>query len=126
MKLILSAATVFILLAKESQVAAFSPSKNSQTVRFSSYASLTSDHRLSMTAEAETEMDYAAVNKLAYRELQSRCKDRGLAANGNTAALRCSLLEDLGLLKGDEDCDIVDDYVDASVVEVSQLFSETY
>jgi pentatricopeptide repeat protein len=117
MKLILSAATVFILLAKESQVAAFSPSKNSQTVRFSSYASLTSDHRLSMTAEAETEMDYAAVNKLAYRELQSRCKDRGLAANGNTAALRCSLLEDLGLLKGDEDCDIVDDYVDASVVE---------
>jgi pentatricopeptide repeat protein len=37
-------------------------------------------------------LDYATVNKLSYRELQKECRERGLPAVGNTAALRSRLL----------------------------------
>jgi len=65
-----------------------------------------------MAAEAETEvptvLDYGSVNKLPYRQLQKLCKEKGLAANGSTAALRERLLANLGLLK-DEECELNDE-----------------
>ena len=44
-------------------------------------------------------MSYDEVNKLAFRALQSQCKELGLSAVGTTAALRGRLLEHFGLLK---------------------------
>lgn len=41
--------------------------------------------------------DYETINKLTFRELQKECKERGLGAVGNTAALRTSLLEHMGI-----------------------------
>lgn len=46
-----------------------------------------------------TSMSYDEVNKLAFRGLQSQCKELGLSAVGTTAALRGRLLEHFGLLK---------------------------
>jgi hypothetical protein len=45
-------------------------------------------------------MSYDEVNKLAFRGLQSQCKELGLSAVGTTAALRGRLLEHFGLTKG--------------------------
>ena len=45
-----------------------------------------------------TSMSYDEVNKLAFRGLQSQCKELGLSAVGTTAALRGRLLEHFGLL----------------------------
>jgi len=45
-------------------------------------------------------MSYDEVNKLAFRGLQSQCKELGLSAVGTTAALRGRLLEHFGLKKG--------------------------
>lgn len=41
--------------------------------------------------------DYETINKLTFRELQKECKEKGLGAVGNTAALRSSLLEYMGI-----------------------------
>lgn len=43
-------------------------------------------------------LDYQAVNKLAFRELQKQCKERDLPATGATGILRNRLLESLGLI----------------------------
>ncbi len=51
------------------------------------------------TATASSSMTYDEVNKLAFRALQSQCKELGLSAVGTTAALRGRLLEHFGLLK---------------------------
>jgi hypothetical protein len=45
-------------------------------------------------------MSYDEVSKLAFRGLQSQCKELGLSAVGTTAALRGRLLEHFGLTKG--------------------------
>ena len=109
MKITLPIATVTSLLLKDAF--AFLPSQNTRTVKCS-YGELTSYQQLSMAAEAETEVptviDYGSVNKLPYRQLQKLCKEKGLAANGSTAALRERLLANLGLLK-DEECELNDE-----------------
>lgn len=51
------------------------------------------------TATASSSMTYDEVNNLAFRALQSQCKELGLSAVGTTAALRGRLLEHFGLLK---------------------------
>lgn len=51
------------------------------------------------TAAVTESMTYDEVNKLAFRALQSQCKELGLSAVGTTAALRGRLLEHFGLLK---------------------------
>lgn len=71
-----------------------------------------SSRQLSMAVDTRYEtsaasMDFEAIRKLPYRQLQKYCKDRGLPANGSTAALRTRLLEDLGLITmRDEECDV--------------------
>lgn len=44
------------------------------------------------------DFDYEKINRLTFRELQKECKERGLGAMGNTATLRNSLLEFMGIL----------------------------
>ena len=116
MKLSLPITIAIALLANESQVAAFTPSKNTHSISFT-YAGVQSYKPVSMAAEPETDiiaedvtvLDFDGVNRLPYRSLQKECKDRGLAANGNTATLRRSLLQDIGLFTPkDEDCVITE------------------
>lgn len=52
-----------------------------------------------MSATTSSSMSYDEVNKLAFRALQSECKELGLSAVGTTAALRGRLLEHFGLAK---------------------------
>lgn len=52
-----------------------------------------------MSATTSSSMSYDEVNKLAFRALQSECKQLGLSAVGTTAALRGRLLEHFGLAK---------------------------
>ena len=52
-----------------------------------------------MSATTSSSMSYDEVNKLAFRGLQSECKQLGLSAVGTTAALRGRLLEHFGLAK---------------------------
>ena len=47
-------------------------------------------------------LDYRAVNKLSFRELQKACKDRSLTAAGPTAVLRIRLLESSGIAPREE------------------------
>lgn len=112
MKLGISIATAVALLANDATVSAFTPQSTPRVIKFS-HAGLKSRMHVSMTAEAETEalelMDYASVNALTYRQLQQQCKQRSLAANGNTAALRCRLLDNLGLLQAVEECVVGDE-----------------
>ncbi len=117
MKLCVSIATAVALLSNDATVQAFTP-QNTRAIRYTATnASPSSQMHLSMTAEAEaeTEMlelsDYASINALTYRQLQQQCKERSLQATGNTAALRCRLLEDLGLIKDGEECEITEDEV---------------
>lgn len=114
MKLGISIATAVALLANDATVSAFTPQSTPRVIKFS-HAGLKSRMHVSMTAEAETEalelMDYASVNALTYRQLQQQCKQRSLAANGNTAALRCRLLDNLGLLQAVEECVVGDEEV---------------
>jgi len=49
-----------------------------------------------MTSATST-MGYADVNSLTFRELQKACKEKGLAATGNTAMLRSRLMEFFGV-----------------------------
>jgi len=42
--------------------------------------------------------DYETINRLTFRELQKECKERGLAAVGNTAALRNNLMDHMGII----------------------------
>lgn len=51
---------------------------------------------MSATATSAS-MSYDEVNKLAFRALQSQCKQLGLSAVGTTAALRGRLLDHFGL-----------------------------
>eukprot|EP00557_Chaetoceros_sp_GSL56_P002345 CAMPEP_0176486580 /NCGR_PEP_ID=MMETSP0200_2-20121128/5644_1 /TAXON_ID=947934 /ORGANISM="Chaetoceros sp., Strain GSL56" /LENGTH=738 /DNA_ID=CAMNT_0017883291 /DNA_START=251 /DNA_END=2464 /DNA_ORIENTATION=- len=72
--------------------------------RSSQQLSMALDTQYETTSEAS--MDFETIRKLPYRQLQKYCKDRGLTANGSTAALRTRLLEDLGLVTGrSEECD---------------------
>jgi hypothetical protein len=118
MKLSLSISIAIALLANDSEVAAFTPSKNAHSISFT-HAGVPSFKPMSMAAEAETEtdilledgtaLDFEGVNKLPYRSLQKECKNRGLAANGNTAILRRSLLQAMGLFTPkDDDCVIIE------------------
>lgn len=52
-----------------------------------------------MSATTSSSMSYDEVNNLAFRALQSECKQLGLSAVGTTAALRGRLLEHFGLAK---------------------------
>mmetsp|Transcript_8634 Transcript_8634/g.13010 ORF Transcript_8634/g.13010 Transcript_8634/m.13010 type:complete len:720 (+) Transcript_8634:201-2360(+) len=52
-----------------------------------------------MSATTSSSMSYDEVNNLAFRALQSECKELGLSAVGTTAALRGRLLEHFGLAK---------------------------
>lgn len=53
-------------------------------------------------AEVDTSLTYEEVNKLAYRELQKECRERGLPAVGTTGALRSRLLGISGISSGEE------------------------
>ena len=53
-------------------------------------------------AEVDTSLTYEEVNKLAYRELQKECRERGLPAVGITGALRSRLLGVSGTTAEDE------------------------
>lgn len=44
------------------------------------------------------ELNYEIITGLKFRELQKECKERGLGANGNTAALRNNLLDHVGIV----------------------------
>jgi hypothetical protein len=113
MRLGISITTAVVLLLNQAN--AFTP-QNTPSIRFRRSQQDASAIFVSMTAEAEPEttslvQDYASVNALTYRQLQIECKARSLAATGNTAALRCRLLEHLGIMKVDDqdECDIADE-----------------
>jgi len=56
-------------------------------------------------SENDTDITFNQVNKLPFRALQAHCKKRGLEAVGNTRVLRYRLLENMGLCKGEEECE---------------------
>jgi len=70
------------------------------------------------------ENSYAAINQLTYRELQKGCKEKGLSATGNTAALRNSLLEDAGLISSVADDE--SDECDPEEIEFCDESDPTY
>ena len=114
MRLGISITTAVVLLLNQAN--AFTPLQNTPSIRFRRSQQDASAIFVSMTAEAGPETtplveDYASVNALTYRQLQIECKARSLAATGNTAALRCRLLEHLGIMKVDdrEECDVADE-----------------
>uniref|UniRef100_A0A7S3VEK2 SAP domain-containing protein n=1 Tax=Chaetoceros debilis TaxID=122233 RepID=A0A7S3VEK2_9STRA len=113
MKLEFSIATFAVLFGGVQQVAAFSPS----TILQNKYAAQSSIRHVSTMAAVETEgsvdeMDYATINSLTFRQLQKNCKMMGLAAKGNTAALRTRLLEEFGLATASVECADEDDECD--------------
>ena len=66
----------------------------------STFQSSTSKNVATATMSATSSaMSYDEVNKLAFRALQSQCKELGLSAVGTTAALRGRLLDHFGLTK---------------------------
>ena len=67
-----------------------------RTSHVSSSSAIVAAATMSATSSS---MSYDEVNKLAFRALQSQCKELGLSAVGTTAALRGRLLEHFGLLK---------------------------
>ncbi len=62
-----------------------------------------------LSSEETTELNYYAVNKLPFRELQRQCKERGLAATGSTGALRSRLIDALGIVECSVDSKETDD-----------------
>lgn len=112
-------------------------SQNAVKLQYNNYnAADRSSQQMSMAIETQYEtsaasMDFEDIRKLPYRQLQKYCKDRGLPANGSTAALRTRLLEDLGLVvTRDEECDIsgegTDEEVSGSYVVVITSFIATF
>lgn len=98
----LSQSVIALYLALHApNVAAFSHSRlssqrvvPSQITSLSSLAVVETEEDLSSSPES---LNYAGVKVLSFRELQKECKERGLAATGNTAALRSRLLGAIGI-----------------------------
>ena len=57
------------------------------------------DEATSTSTELEVPLDYAVINNLKFRELQTECKKRSVPAVGSTSVLRNRLLESCGLLR---------------------------
>lgn len=103
MKLSQSVIALYLALHAPTKVAAFTQSRlNSQRVASSPITSLSSlavvetDEDLSSSPES---LNYDGVKNLTFRELQRECKERGLAATGNTATLRSRLLDAIGIFE---------------------------
>ncbi len=78
-------------------VNAFSQLKLNNRAALSSsrtFASVTED-----ISTSEADLDYTRVKQLTFRQLQKQCKERGLPATGNTAALRTRLYGALGIME---------------------------
>ncbi len=115
MKLTFTIATAALLLGQESTqfARAFAPvSSVSNNAITSSKAQQKHFQSTVAVAAADTEtmeeMDYAAINKMTFRQLQRNCKNMGLPAKGNTATLRLRLLQEFGLVTVEEECETDD------------------
>lgn len=102
MKLSQSVLAISFSLHSPARVAAFSNSNfSTRSASFITHGKSTSLLSLAVAetedlSSAQADLDFNGVNKLSFRELQKNCKDRGLPASGNTAALRRRLLEAIG------------------------------
>ncbi len=114
MKLTFTIATAALLLGKDSTqfARAFAPVSSVSNNAITSRAQQKYYQSTVAVAAAETEtmeeMDYAAINKMTFRQLQRNCKNMGLPAKGNTATLRLRLLQEFGLVNVEEECETDD------------------
>ena len=98
----LSSFAVATCISLNSGVNAFSQIKLNNQVTSTSTSSpkVASTKTFASVAEdvsSESDLDYATVKNLPFRQLQKECKERGLPAVGNTATLRTRLYEALGI-----------------------------
>lgn len=98
--------------------------KSDRTTSLPSLAVAETDEALSSSSSSSNNSEdvndnYLSVNKLGFRDLQRECKEKGLPATGNTAALRGRLLEALGVVVCDGSEEDVEECVNVDFGDVS-------
>ena len=91
--------TAFTLISSTSLLANGFQATSPLSVRTSRVSTSSKSVAAATMSATSSSMSYDEVNKLAFRALQSQCKELGLSAVGTTAALRGRLLEHFGLMK---------------------------
>jgi len=94
--------TACVLISSSTSLVAngFQATSPPLSVRSSRQSTSSKSVAVATMSATSSSMSYDEVNKLAFRGLQSQCKELGLSAVGTTAALRGRLLEHFGLTKG--------------------------